>query len=52
MQIIKFLLDNNENQQTLNILCENTKTTNHGNHIIPYENHENHEIIELHLMIM
>ena len=24
------------------------KTTNNGNHIISYENHENHEIIELH----
>ena len=52
IKIIKFLLDNNENQANLRIQCENTKTTNRGNHRISNENHENHEIIELHSLIM
>ena len=45
-------LINNENQTNLRIPCENTKTTNHGNHNISNEDQENNEIIELHLKIM
>ena len=52
MKIIKFLLDNNENQTTLRIQFENKQTTNRGNHRLSHENQENHETIELHSIII
>ena len=52
IKIIKFRLDNNDNHTNLRIQCENTKTINQGNHRISNENQENHEIIELHSLIM